>query len=67
MAPEILINKNLIVNADKTEEYTISRKSNKEWKKCKFLGSLLGNQEDITRRKQLANVAFAKKQESFVL
>ena len=60
VAPEILINKNLIVNADKTEEYTISRKSNKDWKKCKFLGSLLGNQEDITRRKQLANVAFAK-------
>ena len=51
--PTILTNKNLIVNQDKKEEYTISRTSNTEWKQCRYLGSLLGNSEDIARRKQL--------------
>ena len=30
--------KALIVNGDKTEEYSISRTSNPEWKKCRYLG-----------------------------
>ena len=30
--PKILTEKNLIVNEDKTEEYTISRTSDPEWK-----------------------------------
>ena len=62
--PTILTNKNLIVNQDKTEEYTISRTSNTEWKQCRYLGSLLGNTEDIARRKQLACAAFNKNKKS---
>ena len=54
--------RNLLVNEDKTEEYTVSREGDTEWKKCRFLGSLLGNEEDIKRRKQLACAAFYKKQ-----
>ena len=62
--PKILTNKNLIVNEDKTEEYIISRTSDPEWKKCKYLGSLSGNKEDINRRKQLACAAFNKNKKS---
>ena len=64
IVPKILTNKNLIVNEDKTEEYSISRTSNPEWKKCRYLGSLLGNKEDICRRKQLACAAFNKNKKS---
>ena len=62
--PKILTNKNLIVNEDKTEEYVISRTSNLEWKKCRYLGSLLGNKEDINGRMPLACVAFKKNKKS---
>ena len=58
--PQILTERNLIVNADKTEEYEISRTSDQEWKNCRYLGSLLGIKEDINRRKQLACAAFNK-------
>ena len=60
----MLRNKNLLVNEDKTEEFTVSREGDTEWKKCKFLGSLLGNEEDIKRRKQLACAAFYKNKTS---
>ena len=59
--PDTLKRKNLLVNNDKTEEYEIHRNSkNKEWQKCKLVGTLLGNDEDIKRRKQLACAAFSK-------
>ena len=54
------IDKNLLVNPEKTEEYSINRTSNQDWKNCKYLGSLLGDEEDIKRRKQLACDAFRK-------
>ena len=60
IAAKELKDKNLIVNEDKTEDYCIKRNGNENWKKCKFLGSLLGNSEDIARRKQLACAAFSK-------
>ena len=50
--------KNLFVNCDKTEDNAVSRNGDIIWKNCKFLGSLLGNEEDIKRRKQLACAAF---------
>ena len=62
--PTILTNKNLIVNQDKTEEYTISRNSDTDWRQCRYLGSLLGNSEDIAKRKQLACAAFSKNKKS---
>ena len=58
--PQSLREQNLLVNDDKTEEYVIHRKSDSEWKKCKLVGTLLGNDEDINRRKQLACAAFSK-------
>ena len=45
---------NLNINKSKTEEYTISRKGEENWKKCKYLGSLLDTDEDIKGRKILA-------------
>ena len=55
---------NLKVNADKTEYTTIRRETsdrNQEtWRNSKKVGSLLGDQEDIKRRKHLATVAMSK-------
>ena len=56
--PILLDNRNLKINASKTERYNISRKSTDDWKSCKYIGSLLGTQEDIDRRKQLTNFAY---------
>ena len=50
--PPKLLKRNLIINDDKTEEFTIS-KSDQEWKNCKLLGSKLDTQKDIERRKGL--------------
>ena len=39
--PPKLLSNNLHISADKTEEYSISRKDcNGEWKSCKLLGSV---------------------------
>ena len=62
---EILKTFNLLVNNDKTEHTTLSRKKSRqeeEWRKVKKVGSLLGDEEDIERRKQLATVAMNKLQ-----
>ena len=56
--PEQLDKKNLQVN--KTKEYTIKRNKQTDWKRCKYLGSLLDTEEDIKRRKALAVAAFNK-------
>ena len=53
IVPEKLKTRDLKINQEKTEEYTISKTRN-EWRKCKFLGSLLDTSEDIKRRKMLA-------------
>ena len=49
--PKVLKKKNLIANEEKTEDYEIYRNSSNEWKKCKLVGTLLGNEEDIKRRR----------------
>ena len=56
--PEKLKSRNLQVNQNKTEEHSIKRNGGEQWKKCKYLGTLLDTDEDIKRRKQLANVSF---------
>ncbi len=58
--PARLLTRNLGVNVDKTEEYTISKDSSEEWKSCKYLGSLLDTKNDIKRRTGLAIDAFNK-------
>ena len=52
--PPMLLNRNLKINESKTEQYTIKRKGETDWKKCKLLGSLLDTNSDIQRRKSLA-------------
>ena len=51
---------NLHVNETKTEEHRIKRGGNDNWKKCKYLGTLLDTNSDISRRKCLAILAFNK-------
>ena len=59
--PAKLKNRNLVINADKTEEYKISGKNCDDlWKKCKFLGTMLDTQCDIKRRIGLAIDALKK-------
>ena len=48
----------LMVNAEKTEFTTLSR--NDDWKGSKKVGSLIGDKEDVDRRKQLSTSALAK-------
>ena len=53
----------LLVNNDKMEYTTINRKESKkeeEWRSAKKVGSLLGDEEDINRRKQLATARAQK-------
>ena len=53
-----LKSRNLLINKSKTEKYTITRNGNETWRKCKLVGSLLSTEEDIKRRKSLANHAY---------
>ena len=60
MVKDVLLEDNLIVNETKTEHTIIERgkeRNTEEWRNVKKLGSLLGDSEDIVRRKQLAIVA----------
>ena len=57
--PQILRQRNLQVNLTKTEQYTVKH-GNDQWKTCKYLGTILDTENDITRRKTLANAAFSK-------
>ena len=43
----------------KTEEYEIHKETD-EWKKCRYLGSLLDSEEDIKRRRLLAKISYDK-------
>ena len=60
IAPACLAEWSLTINASKTERSSVCRHADRvdeEWRK---LGSLLGEAEDVARRKQLVNVAFRK-------
>ena len=58
--PKALKTNNLTVNLDKTEQYTVKRHGNENWKNCKYLGTMLDTETDLKRRKTLANLAFSK-------
>ena len=58
VVPSILKCKDVQINESKTEEYEIKRGGEENWKKCKYLGSLLDTQEDIKRRKVLATDSY---------
>ena len=56
----------LIMNEEKTKEFTIKRNGEETWKKCKLFGTLLDTEEDIKQRKVLAiNVMNLMKEISF--
>ena len=60
---EILKKYNLLVNEEKTEYTDIKREQKKEeeqWRKVKKVGSLLGDEEDMGRRRSLAAAAMGK-------
>ena len=57
--PKILTDRNLFINQSKTERFKISKKGNNDWKKCKYVGSLLGTKEDIARRICITNNAYS--------
>ena len=56
---EVLKKYQLKVNTDKTE-YTSISKREEGWKEVKKVGSLIDDNKDVERRKQLANVALNK-------
>ena len=58
--PDLLKERNLLINADKTEKYFIKKGGSEEWKSCKYRGSLLDTERDIQRRKGLAYDAYNK-------
>ena len=47
--PSKLSSWDLIMNEEKTEEFTIKRNGEETWKKCKLLGTLLDTEEDVKR------------------
>ena len=56
--PHALKKRNIKINPEKTERYRITRNGDTEWKKCKYVGSLSGTNEDINRRTSLAHRDF---------
>ena len=63
IAPACLDEWSLAINASKTERSSVCRHADRvdeEWRMTRKLWSLLGEAEDVARRKQLANVAFRK-------
>ena len=50
---------NLKVNIEKTEKTSLS-KNEDAWRSTKKVGSLMGDKEDVERRKQLSNAALYK-------
>ena len=55
VSPSMLSEEGLYINKSKTEKYHISKCSDTKWKSCKYLGSLIGTEEDIKRRKGLTH------------
>ena len=63
LAPGCLLKWHLIMKESKAEHINIQRRNTRgveQWRKTRKLGSLLGDVEDVTRRKQLAAVAFQR-------
>lgn len=57
--PTQLAGQSLKINESKTEEYMINSR-NDEWKRCRYLRSMLDSEADIKRRKQLAWMTYEK-------
>jgi len=58
--PKVLKERNLNINDTKTEKFVVnSSVQNTNWRECKYVGSLLGTNEDIKRRTELTNIAYS--------
>ena len=57
--PNILENRNLFINRQKTEKFDIFYKCDDQWKNCKYIGSYLDTEKDYEKRKLLANATFS--------
>ena len=55
VVPSMLCEEGLYVSKSKTGKYHISKCSDTKWKFCKYIGSLIGNEEDIKRSKGLTH------------
>ena len=51
----MLCEEGLYINRSKMEKYHTSKYFDTKWKSCKYLGSLIGTEEDIKRRKGLTH------------
>ena len=63
LAPGCLLQCHLIINESKTEHTNIHRRNTRDveqWRKTRKPDSLLGDAEDVTRRKQLTAVVFQR-------
>ena len=56
--PPMLLEEGLYINKSKTEKFHINKYGDSKWKSCKYLGSLLGIEADIKRRKGLAHDSY---------
>ena len=56
--PPLLAERNLFVNEIKTECYKVTNNGSEKWRTCKYVGSLLGTEEDIERRTKLTNTSY---------
>ena len=63
--PPVLKQRNLFVNEAKTERYKVGKDGDQNWKKCKYVGSLLDTECDIKKRTQLANGAYSNLKDIF--
>ena len=63
--PGKLKKKNLTINSLKTEEFDVTRNGCDKWRKCLLLGSYLGTEQDIKRRKGLSIAAIRSKKDIF--
>ena len=55
--PTTLETRNLLVNREKTEEYSVKKDGSSDWKRCKYLGTMIDTEEDIKRRKGITSGA----------
>ena len=54
---QILEERNLAINEKKTIQHTINRTHKNNWKKCKYLVTILDTETDIERRKNLTYIS----------
>ena len=59
LLPNMLKEENLTINENKTEKFKASlRGEDNNWKKCRYLGTMLDTEEDFKRRKNLSLTTF---------